>query len=82
MTSWPESLRLLLLLGILVGGIALYLWKSDTMRYRGFLGIMLGVALVVIGIGFSLTGIGIIIGLPLMVYGLWLEYRAAFPKGM
>jgi len=81
MTSWPEPLRLLLLLAIVVGGIALYLWKSDTMGYRRFLGVMLGLALVVVGISFSLTGIGIVIGLPLIAYGLWLEYRSAFPKG-
>jgi hypothetical protein len=81
MTSWPESWRLLMLLALLVGGIALYLWKSDTTQYSRFLRMMLGVALVVAGIALSLTGVGIFIGLPLIVYGLWLEFRAAFPKG-
>ena len=82
MVSSQEFPRLMLALTIVVGIAAFYLWKTNTVLYRRFTRLMLGLGMVVAGITLCLTGVGAIIGLPLILVGLWLQYRAAFRSGI
>lgn len=78
--TWREFSGLILALGAIVGLLALYLRATDSIAYDRFWRMMLGVSLVVVGIALCLTGIGAVVGLPLILLGLWLQYKAAFGR--